>query len=249
MSAWMAQYGKQTLVFGHRGAKAYAPQNTLPAFALALAQGAHGVELDVQLSRDGALVVFHDAEVDALTNGTGRVQTMTLAELKALDAGARFDPRFSGVAMPTLDEVFAEFGTRLLYNVEIKSLPNDGQDGIEQKVAQTIARFGLEAHALVSSFNPHALLRFRTLMPQVALGVLHEPAYFDPFAVLGDMSYEAYHPHHDVVDAAMIARETAAGRVVNVWTLNDAARAQQLKAWGVHGIITDTPDVVLQALA
>lgn len=249
MSAWFARYGKQTLVFGHRGAKAYAPQNTLPAFALALAQGAQGVELDVQLSRDGALVVFHDAEVDALTNGTGRVQELSLAELKALDAGVRFDPRFDGVTVPTLDEVFAEFGTRLLYNVEIKSLPDDGQDGIEQKVAETIARFGLEAQTIVSSFNPHALLRFRALMSQVAVGVLHEPAYFDPFPALGDMPYEAYHPHHDIVDEAMIARETAAGRVVNVWTLNDADRARQLKAWGVHAMITDVPDVILQALA
>lgn len=249
MSAWFDRYGKKTLVFGHRGAKAYAPQNTLPAFDLALQQGADGVELDVQLTSDGELVVFHDFEVDALTDGMGLLSGFTLAELKALDAGVRFSSDYAGVRVPTLGEVFAQFGTRFVYNVEIKTLPDGNPTDIETKVAGAIAQFDLQEQVIVSSFNPLALLRFREVMPTVAVGVLHEPNYFNPFDVLGDMSYEGYHPYHDAVDEAMIAHEAAQGRVVNVWTLNDPARAVTLKQWGVQGIITDTPDVIIKALA
>ena len=99
-------YGNQTLVFGHRGAKAYAPMNTIPSFELALAQGADGIELDVRLTRDGELVLMHDDSVDATTNGSGRVADLTLAEIQSLDAGAWFGEAFRGTRAPTLDEVF-----------------------------------------------------------------------------------------------------------------------------------------------
>jgi glycerophosphoryl diester phosphodiesterase len=114
-------YQGRTLVFGHRGAKAYAPMNTIPAFELAAQQGADGAELDVHLSRDGNPIILHDFSVDATTDGSGLARTMTLAQLKDLDAGGWFGDAFRGVRIPTLDEVFEAVGSRLYINVEIKS--------------------------------------------------------------------------------------------------------------------------------
>src|SRR5512136_1224893 len=117
MSDWLIPHDRP-LNIGHRGASAAAPQNTLAAFRKAMELGADGVELDVQLSADGAVVVIHDFTVDKATDGTGRVAAKTLAELKALDAGSRFSPQFAGERIPTLAEVFEAIDGKLLVNVE-----------------------------------------------------------------------------------------------------------------------------------
>src|SRR5258708_32765473 len=121
LSVIQAMYANGPLVFGHRGAKAYAPMKTIPSFELAARQGAHGVELDVHRSNDGYPVIVHNFTVDETTNGTGRVTAMTLRELKALDAGSWFAPECAGVTIPTLDEVFEAVGNRLLVKVQIQS--------------------------------------------------------------------------------------------------------------------------------
>ncbi|PJF42129.1 MAG: glycerophosphodiester phosphodiesterase, partial [Phototrophicales bacterium] len=141
----------ETVVFGHRGANAYTPMNTLPAFELAAQQGAIGIELDVHRSQDGQVVLMHDFTIDATTNGTGVVTEMTLAQLKALDAGSWKDERFIGTQIPTLDEVFEAVGARLFINVEIKSKTLK-TDGIEALVAQKIQQFGMKDRVIVSSF-------------------------------------------------------------------------------------------------
>src|SRR3954471_10203234 len=113
-------YGDRLLVFGHRGARAYAPMNTIPSFELALAQGADGVELDVRLTLDEQMIIMHDDRVDATTDAKGFVHDMTLKEIQELDAGAWLDPKYAGTRVPTLDEVFEAIGKRTRINVEIK---------------------------------------------------------------------------------------------------------------------------------
>lgn len=155
----------RVLVFGHRGARAYAPMNTLPSFELARQQGADGIELDVRLTKDGELVLLHDPTVDGTTNGHGAISEMTFEQVRELDAGGWFDPMFRGTQIPTLDEVFAAFGDRLLINVEIKA-EGFSYTGIEAKVADAIERFGVEKTVIVSSFNPLTLRRFHHVAPQ-----------------------------------------------------------------------------------
>jgi len=237
----------ETLVYGHRGAKAYAPMNTLPAFELAAEQGAHGIELDVHRSKDGYPVIVHDFEVDETSDGTGHVTSMTLAELKALDAGRWFGAEFAGVRIPTLDEVFEDVGARLFINVEIKSESLE-TDGVEEVVAACIRRHNMAARVLVSSFNPHALRRFRALMPEVPLGYLVLPNYLRELGGLDDLAYEAYHPYHETITPHMIAEQAALGRHINTWTVNDPQRGLALRELGVRGIITDAPDTMLAAL-
>src|SRR5436305_76925 len=113
---------QSTMVFGHRGARAYAPMNTIPSFLLALEQGAAGIELDVRMTLDRHLVIMHDSTVDRTTDGHGEVSSLTLRQIKALDAGRWFDSRFEGVRIPTLNEVFEAIGpTTAFIDIEIKA--------------------------------------------------------------------------------------------------------------------------------
>lgn len=242
-------YQGRTLVFGHRGASAYAPMNTLAAFELAAQQGAAGVELDVHRSADGYPVIVHDFTVNATTDGSGKVTEMTLAQLKALDAGAWFAPQFTGARVPTLDEVFEAVGQKLYINVEIKAL-GMRTDGVEQVVAACIARHAMQQRVIVSSFNPMTLRRFRAIAPDVAVGFLYMPhIMFYTSWMLGGLPHEARHPYHAMVNARTMQRAKENGYRVNTWTVNDPARAVVLRDLGVDCIITDKPDVIRDALA
>ena len=242
-------YEGRTLVFGHRGAKAYAPMNTLPSFALAIEQGADGIELDVRLSRDGELVIMHDDRVDATTDGTGLVGDQTLAQLRALDAGAWFGEAFRGTHIPTLDEVFEFVGKRTRINVEIKAETSRSQ-GVESKVAEAIRRHGLARSVIISSFNPLVLRRFRAAMPDVPIGYLYSkdtPQWVSHLTI--GLGHEALNPHSSLVDVRYMVWARQSGFRVNTWTVNDPARAVELRELGVDCIITDAPDTIIAALS
>lgn len=229
----------QPLIIGHRGASAEAPENTLAAFGLALEMGADGVELDVQLSADGRVVIIHDATVDRTTNGRGKVSHLSLAELKALDAG-------SGQMIPTLDELFTAFGPRLLYNVEIKGFAW-GNQALEIAVADRIAAYHLENHVLVSSFNPLSVRRSRRHLTRSTLvGHIHMAAWQRFFFHL--VPAAAAHPHVRLVDEQYMAWAKKTGRRVHVWTVDEPAEAQRLARLGVHGMITNRPGLIRACL-
>jgi glycerophosphoryl diester phosphodiesterase len=237
------------LVFGHRGARAYAPMNTLPAFELALAQGADGIELDVRQTRDGELVILHDDRVDATTDAEGQIGDFTLAEVRQFDAGAWFGEAFKGTRVPTLDEIFEAVGKKTRINVEIKA-ETLRDDGIHEKVTDAIRRHVLARSVIVSSFNPLVLRRFRHAMPEVPIGFLHEPKTgFLTSSLMIGLSHEARHPYHEQIDARYMAWAKASGYRVNTWTVNDPDRARVLRDLGVDCVITDQPDVIRAALA
>lgn len=236
------------LIFAHSGAQAYAPSNTLPAFELARTQRAHGIELDVHRSADGYPVILHDFTIEVPEQGERRVADLTLAELKRLDVGSRFSPAFAGTTIPTLDEVFEAVGRDLWVNVEIKSITAE-TDGVEETVAACIARHNMGQRVIISSFNPLCLHRVRALLPDVPVGFLYGKDSPDGVReLLGDLHPEAYHPQDVLVDEALMETAREAGQVVNVWTVNDPQRAIALRDLGVHAIITDAPDVLLNAV-
>lgn len=198
---------RKTLVYGHRGSRAYAPMNTIPSFELAIRQGAGGIELDVQLSADRELVIIHDFTVDGTTDGTGAVQDLLFVELRELNAAAKFAPlaeplhghipHYPFTMIPTLEEVFSLVKDRapedFILNVEIKA-PYCGENGeedmgalngIEQLVADCIDRYGIDRNVIISSFNPPSLKRFKALKPEIPVGFLVEeasPAYTSTLA-------------------------------------------------------------------
>jgi glycerophosphoryl diester phosphodiesterase len=240
----------RVLIFGHRGASAYAPMNTIPAFELAVKQGADAVELDVHLTKDGAVVVFHDFTVEETSNGEGEVAAMTLEEIKSLDAGSWFSPEFCGTEIPTLDEVFEAVGKKVFVNVEIKT-ESAKRDGTEEAVADCIKRHDMQNRVIISAFNAKVLKHFRPLMPDVPLGYLLslEEMAGSTQVVVNPHNYDAYHISYDMLSDSQLSWAKEHGHLVNIWTVNDPARARQLALKGVHGIISDKPDVIKQALA
>ena len=155
-------------VWGHRGASGVAPENTLPAFDLARRMGADGVELDVQLSADGRLVVIHDETLDRTTTGSGPVAARTLDELRTLDAG-RGLAGYAGARIPTLDEVFELFaGTPVVVNVELKNSVV-AYPGLEEKVLALVAAAGMADRVLLSTFNHLSLVRLVELDAAVSV--------------------------------------------------------------------------------
>lgn len=229
----------RTLVIGHRGASAYAPENTLAAFELAAEQGADAVELDVQLSRDGRLVIIHDFDVSRTTNGQGKVAELTVAELQVFDAG-------QGQKIPTLDELFEAMGPRLLYNIEIKYFGWRDQ-GVETAVADRIAAYQLENHVLVSSFNPLAVRRARRQLPQSVPVALIRGSGLMQYTYLA-ADGEADHPHYSLVDEAYMGWAKKRGYRTNVWTVDDPTVAQRLVQLGINGLITNKPDSIRESL-
>lgn len=243
-------WNKRPLIVAHRGASHAAPQNTLAAFRLAADLGADGVELDVHLTADGVPVVIHDATVEATTDGSGQVTALTLAQVKALDAGVRFHASFAGERVPTLEEVLTAVGHRLLINIELKDFsPRDR--GLEATVAALVQRLGLTGRVWFSSFNPLALRRVRRYAPDIPAGMLYDNSLPLPLRqrwLAPITPHEALHPHHALVTPALVAQAHRRGLRVATWTVDDPALAERLATWGVDALITNEPERLLAAL-
>ncbi|MGH2592002.1 MAG: glycerophosphodiester phosphodiesterase [Anaerolineae bacterium] len=239
------------LNLAHRGASTYAPENTLAAFRRAAEMGADGIELDAKLSRDGAVMIMHDATVDRATDGSGRVSDLTLVELKRLDAGSKFDRQFAGERIPTLAEVIDAVGDRLLINVELTNYASRG-DGLEFKVIDLIVERGLVDRALVSSFNPLSLRKVKRAAPQIVCGLLTKPGLRFTLrrALLAWLipGLDARHPYFSMIDANIVRKVHARGQKVNTWTVNEEAGMRRMIDVGVDAIITSRPEVLKRML-
>jgi len=249
--------------FAHRGSSALAPENTLEAFRLAVEAGAGGLELDVHMTRDGEIVVIHDARVDRTTQGSGAVADMALAELRGLDAGYRFRSdggrthpyRGRGVRIPALAEVYEEFPATSV-NVDIKA----PQPGVERAVVQVIREAGAEGRSLVVS-NVHAVVRrFRRVCGgQISTGASRREIAV--FYVLSRLHLERLaRPAYDALQVPVDYRgislvtprlvEAAHSRGVRVdaWTINYPGEMRRLLDLGVDVIMTDRPETLASML-
>jgi glycerophosphoryl diester phosphodiesterase len=227
----------EPLVIGHRGASAYEPENTLRAFALAKKMGADGIELDVFRSRDGQVVVTHDENTWRLTGQKHVVRKSSLAELRRLDFG-------KGEKIPTLEDVFDNFGKRFsVINVEIKST-GIRTDGIEAALTTVIKRHHMEKRVLVSSFNPFNLRRFHKLMPKVRVGYL---MCRETLKIVRTWTVvKALAPDTLNLDQNLWPLKTCqaffAYPKVWVWTVNTPDAMQHFLKAGVAAMITNYPD-------
>ncbi len=250
--------------FAHRGDSVRAPENTLEAFRRAVQAGAGGLELDVHLTRDGRVVVIHDATVDRTTNGSGAVEGLTLKELKALDAGHGFSPdggmtypyRGVGLKVPTLAEVLEEFPD-VSINIDIKHLG----PGYEEAVIEVLRRTGAEGRALVVSEHHAAVRRVREVSGgSVATGASRREVAV--FYLLSALRLEGLlRPDYDALQVpvsygrlALVTRrfvEAAHARGVRVdaWIINDLAEMRRLLDLGVDVVMTDYPDALAGVIA
>lgn len=231
----------RVLNIAHRGASADAPENTLPAFQAALAAGADALELDVHMAADGALVVIHDITLGRTTNGRGFVGRHALADLRRLDAGSWFGPRFAGTAIPTLEEVVALVRGRARLFVELKA-GSDFYPGIEAAAVQRLREGGVLRETVVMSFDHPALLAVRSAAPEVERAALLEGRPADPGGVAAAAGAKGLALEHQWVTARERALTTASGLRLYAWTVDDEDEMRRLAGLGLDGIITNHPD-------
>ncbi|MEM7204574.1 MAG: glycerophosphodiester phosphodiesterase family protein [Planctomycetota bacterium] len=243
--------GAAPRVIAHRGFSGVAPENTLLAFERACDLGVDMIELDVTLSRDGEVVVIHDDVLDRTTDGHGPVLARTLAELRALDAGAWFAAEFVGARIPTLDEVLAGVGRDTLVNVEIKpeAMAAGAGDavagGVVERVLECIERRGAMERILLSSFEPDALRQAREMAPALARATLWNEARHHGRSlgtVLDEVGATLLHVAGHELDRALVAECAVLGRKVAVYTLDEDDELRAAAAAGVHAVFTNRPD-------
>jgi glycerophosphoryl diester phosphodiesterase len=225
------------LNIAHRGASGTFPENTLSAFRAAIAAGAAMCELDVQLTRDGAVVVIHDDTVDRTTDGTGQVAELTLEEIKRLDASAKFKGgTIRGERIPTLDEVFEVTAGKCGLNIELKA------GGLEHQVAQIMNARNAFRDSIVSSFDWEWLKKTQQIDQRIRIGLLTDDKPVDLMMNAVAMRAYAINPHCDIVTADLCTAAHQRGFKVFTWTVDSEPRMRALIECGVDGIMTNYPE-------
>lgn len=230
-------------IIAHRGASGSAPENTLAAIHRAAELGAKALEFDVTITADGVAIVLHDSDLDRCSNATGPVALKTMDEIKRLDAGSWFAPRFATERIPTLKQALdAVLSTGMMLNLEIKPTP-----GWEEPTARAVAHTLKEvwpAHQpiLVSSMSTLALDTFHDLMADLALGLIVEAVPENWRQRLTQHHCQSLHCHHAFVTAELAKDIHDADARLHVYTVNDIAKAKALFDQGVDAIFTDFPE-------
>ena len=235
----------QTKILAHRGSSAYAPENTLAAFKLAIEQGADGIELDVHFTKDQIPLVTHDDNVLRVTGYNGLVKELTLEEIKKLS----FDNKMAayyGEKAPTLEEVLQLIKpSKLMINIELKT-NHQRPEGLEDACQELVKKYGTEDRILYSSFNHHSLNHIKTIAPNMPCGILYSDNMFKEWNYAKTMNWEAIHPHfHSVYGKEYIEECQKTGIACNTWTVDNPKDIQFLLDLGVDSIITNVPDVAL----
>lgn len=236
------------LVIAHRGAAGEAPENTLAAFRLGLEQGCSAIELDIHLSKDGELVVIHDATLNRTTDRKGSVNELTYAEISGADAGRWFHEKYEGERVPLLDEVFDLTPPEVMINVEIK---NSYGRKIEPALAQLMKKKNRLQNVVVSSFDHKSLLYLKLLEPETKIGLLYDinaARHATLAAGLGAPVY-SLHPNFKRIGKEDVRDAVAQGLQVYPYTINDEKQMAEAIDYGVSGIITDYPARLRKVMA
>lgn len=250
------------LVIAHQGGDGLWPGDTMFAFQNAADMGADVLEMDVHITKDGVLVLMHDEAVDRTTDGSGEIESMTLEKLKKLDAGYDWSPndgasfpfRGTGVTIPTMEEVFAAFPDKHM-TIEIKKT----NASMAKPFCELIREYDMQDKVLIASFHDERLAEFREECPEVAtssaknettifvlltkpfLGSFYSPKFFS-------LQVPEESGGITVMTPAFVKAAHERNLAVEPWTINDAETMKKLIAWGVDGIITDRPDIMLEVL-
>lgn len=234
-------------VIAHRGASAYAPENTLAAFVKAAELGATWVEFDVMLAACGQAIIFHDETLERTTDGEGEVRDFTYAELKKLDAGGWFSPEFAGQKIPSLSELFDCLASHGLgANIEIKALPGQEEETAERVVTMIQNSWPSQCpKPLVSSFSEKSLRTARHCDPDLALGLLLEHWEADWQKLADDLQCHTVHLDAEIVTEKRVQSIAQSGRAILSYTVNEPKQAREFFAMGVDAVFTDKPDLIL----
>ena len=217
------------LKVGHRGARAYEPENTLRSYKKAIELGVDAVELDVRKTKDGKLVVIHDADVSKTTNGRGLINELTLKEIKALETE-------KGERIPTLEEALDFIDKKVKILIELKEV------GYEKKVLELLKKKGLQ-NVIIVSFLEDALKKVRELNKKVETGLIYVK-HKNPIKAALELKANYLLPLYAFTHTANVQKAHENGLKVIVWTINDVEKAKEFIKKGVDGIASDRPDIL-----
>jgi glycerophosphoryl diester phosphodiesterase len=232
----------------HRGASAYAPENTIAAFDKAVEMKADYIEIDVQRSKDGKLVLIHDTTVDRTTDGSGKVGNLTFKELRNLDAGSWKGEQFAGAQIPTFDEILDRYHGKIGILIELKA--PELYPGIEENVAKELKERNLDKpqneKIIVQSFNHKSMKKMNELLPKAPIGVLTSSSADTTEQALQEFSTYAdyFNPSYGIVTEDLVNQVHSLGMKIGSWTVRSQEAAAFLLDVGVDAIITDYPDYV-----
>lgn len=235
---------KKPAIFAHRGASGTHPENTMAAFEAAVRLGADGIELDVQMTKDGQIVVIHDETVNRTTNGKGAIERMTYAQVAELDAGSWFHPKFAGEKILTLDEFLTwATGNTMQINIELKTnkVP---YHGIEQKVLKLIDVYNMRGRVIISSFNQDSVGRVIELDPYIAVAGLVWRIPRETVTAAKKLGLTALHTQVSFALSEYGREAIDSGILLRLYTINDVKEWNRVKRSGVpvEAIITDFPE-------
>lgn len=253
------------LVIAHQGGDGVWPGDTMYAFENAVEIGADVLEMDAHITKDGQIVLMHDEKVDRTTEGTGLIEDLTLPELKQLDAayqwsndeGKTFPYRGQGIEVPTLEELFQKFSP-MRYVIEIKLT----QNLIDKPLCDLIRKYDMQDKVVIASFHDEAMQNFRQTCPEVATSASRGEV--TKFVLLGKVflsglvapQYQSLQPPYDpresmnipIMTERFIRQAHAKNIAVEPWTVDNPQMMRQYIEWGVDGIMTDRPDLMIEVL-
>ncbi|MBS4027847.1 MAG: hypothetical protein KGZ58_04330 [Ignavibacteriales bacterium] len=248
----MFQLKNRPLVVAHRGCSSSFPENTLPAFRRAIEVGADMIEMDIQCSSDGKVLVFHDHRVNRVTDGRGKVSTFTLKELQGLDAGSWFDKRFAGEQIPLLRDVFKMTQGQIQLNIEVKSYGNDAKyNFIVEKSIKLAKEFGMENDILFTSFDHNLLREFFEYDPNIHRGVLYDArrhAKKSPTLLCKLAFSETFVCDIKVLKKSLLNDARKSNLLVAVYSVESEDDFERAMKADVDFIISDRPEQVLRWL-
>ncbi|MGG0717196.1 glycerophosphodiester phosphodiesterase family protein [Robertmurraya massiliosenegalensis] len=239
---------KQMDNVAHRGASGYAPENTIAAFDLAVDMKADYIEIDVQRSKDGELVLIHDTTVNRTTNGTGSVGDLTFEQLRSLDAGSWFGEEFAGESIPTFEEILDRYRGKVGILIELKA--PELYPGIEEQVAQALKERNMDKpknnKIIIQSFNFESMKISNELLPRIPIGVLTSNRADTTAEALEEFSTYAdwFNPSYGIVTEDLVNQVHSLGMKIGSWTARSQEVVDFLFEMGVDAIITDYPDYV-----
>ncbi len=236
----------KTKVMAHRGASAYAPENTLQAFTKAMEMGADGLELDVHLSKDGHLVVIHDEKINRTSNGRGAIKDYTLAELKEFDVGSWFNKDFTGATIPTLAEVLDLIdGWEGVLNIEIKR-GYMRYPGLEEKLLELLKSRDMTADVIFSSFNHYCLTRLKELDPSSHVGLCYKAVIVEPWLYAKRIGADALHSAMTSMVPEIVEGCKENGIILRPFTKTSEEDMRVAYGFEVDTLIIDNPDRAIE---
>ena len=247
MTLW--PHNSPCLIVGHRGAMAYAPENTLISFEEAIRRGADHVEMDVQLSKDSEVVIMHDTSVDRTTDGSGLIRELNWKKIRTMDAGIWYGTEYINQHIPSLKEAIARFRNRKTsrrhpvgFIVELKTVRGSG-GSLADAVVKILHDEEFTDRAIVISFDTVALQEVRAASKQLATGLLYsEEGDESRITQAHDIGASALCPRKSSVTARSVSAAHRANLAVNVWTANTKNEMKRMLACGVDAVTTNFPD-------